>query len=141
MGVDGCHLGIVANACTPPLQATEQRIKKQQLMPAGPQRVGGSGSGVDWRSLDPGQAAALAAVRRAADAAWCGGHHDEVVVAGYGIGEHAAPAAPSEHDYDNDDVVVVRVVHGREWTCKTCTFLNRCPSDSIPQCEMCGTAQ
>lgn len=115
-------------------------MKKQQLMSAGPQRLGGGGGGVDWRSLDPGQAAALAAERRAADAQWCGGGHDEASTAPAAVGSADGSgrgvqrtALPSN---DDDVVVVVRVVRPEEWACRRCTFLNKSTSAA---CEICGT--
>lgn len=109
-------------------KATEQRLKKQRVMMAGPQRLGGGG--VDWRSLDPGEAAALAATRRAADATWCGGEEARRALGGGGSTE-VPTEAPT---VDDDDVVVVRVV--RRWACPACTFFNN--ANSL-QCEMCGT--
>ena len=49
--------------------AAEQRAKRQALMSSGPQKVGGSSSGL--RDLPPALAAAAAAERRLKDNTWC----------------------------------------------------------------------
>lgn len=59
-------------ACSVCLQAAEARAKKAAIMPAGPQKLGGSRS---YKHMTPAQAAAAAAERRAHDNMWCGAEH------------------------------------------------------------------
>jgi len=78
VGQCSASTGVAQTICTPLLQAAEARARKAALMPAGPQRLGGS-SGL-YKHMTPAQAAAAAAERRARDNLWCGAEHaDEIV--------------------------------------------------------------
>ncbi|KAG2424072.1 hypothetical protein HYH02_015228 [Chlamydomonas schloesseri] len=53
------------------LRAAEERVKRQRIMPIGPQRLGGGGTGTDQHYKTPAAAAAAAAERRCNDNRWC----------------------------------------------------------------------
>lgn len=106
------------------LTAAENRVRRGDMLPSGPKRIGGDSS--IMATLSPIQAAGMAAERRLHDDVWCGSKSlqsegfSETSKASVLLEERSIRTSPSER-------MLNRRVKDAEamWQCITCTLLNQ----------------
>lgn len=124
------------------LAATENRARRDALLPSGPKRVGGDSN--IKAALSPVQAAAMAAEKRLQDDLWCGSKSSDSVVAVNGNIERPEGSSTSISSKGiatqispGTSMSAREPIHDHPtWQCNTCTLLNQ-PMALV--CEACGT--